>query len=153
MGFKPIARWSAALGGQDLHLVAGFQAVVERDQLAIDLRAAAAVADFGMHRVGKIDRRGAHRQVDDIAAWGENVHAVFKDVCFDAVHEFLGVLDILAPFHELAQPIDALLVMIVLAAFFLIQPMGGNTIFRRVMHFFRADLHFQRFTVGIDTEV
>ena len=73
------------------------------------------MTDIGVDVVGKVDRRGAGGQVDDIAARGEDVHPVLEDVGLHAVDEFLGVVDILAPFHQFAQPVDALFVLVVLA--------------------------------------
>ena len=41
-------------GGQDLHLIARLQHVVQTDQSAVDARATAAVADVGMNVIGEI---------------------------------------------------------------------------------------------------
>src|SRR4029079_16956971 len=60
---EPVARRAAlALGGQDLDDVARLQLVVERDDLRVDLRPDAAVAELGVDLVGEVERRRAGGQ-------------------------------------------------------------------------------------------
>ena len=56
---EPVARRAAFLGSDDLHGLAALERLVERQQVAIDLGAAAAVADIGMQPIGEVDRRGS----------------------------------------------------------------------------------------------
>ena len=60
-------RRRAAARRHDLDLVAVLQMVAQRHQPAVDLRADAGVADLAVHRIGEIDRRGAARQLDQLA--------------------------------------------------------------------------------------
>ena len=65
---QPVARRAAlALGGEHLDDVAGLELVVERDDLAVDLRADAAVADVGVDLVGEVQRRRAGGERLDLA--------------------------------------------------------------------------------------
>ena len=73
LGIEPVARRPALLGRDDLDLLAVLQRVVERHHRAVDARAAAAMAEVGVHRVGEIDRRRAARQVDDLALRRQHV--------------------------------------------------------------------------------
>lgn len=67
VGVQPVTARVAVLAGDDLHLLASLQAVVQRHDTAVDLRAAAVVADLGVHAVGKVQWRGAFGQVDGVA--------------------------------------------------------------------------------------
>ena len=58
---QPVATRLAGLGGQDLDAVAAAQLVVERHDAAVDLGAAAAMPDLGVHVVGEVERRRARR--------------------------------------------------------------------------------------------
>ena len=148
---EPVAAGAAVLGGEDFNLVAGFQLVIQGDQLAVDFRAAAAMADLGVDMVGKIDRGGTLRQVDDIAARGEDIDAVLEYVRLHAVHELRRVGDFLAPIHQPAQRVDALLVAFVdAAAFFFVAPVRGDAIFGVLVHLGGADLHLERFSIVIN---
>ena len=62
---QPVARRPALLGRSDLDALRVLQLVVERHHLAVDLGAAAAVAQVRVHVVGEVDRRGARGQVHD----------------------------------------------------------------------------------------
>src|SRR6478609_7291716 len=59
------ARWLALLRRDDVDLLAVLQHVVERHHLAVDARTAATVAEARVHRIRKVDRRRAVRQIDD----------------------------------------------------------------------------------------
>lgn len=67
VGVQPVAARAAVLAGNDLHLLAGLQAVVQRHDAPVDLGATAVVADLGMHPVGEVQRRRALGQVDGVA--------------------------------------------------------------------------------------
>ena len=60
-GVEPVAGRAAVLGRDDFDPLAGFQRRIERYQLAVDLGAAAAMAEVGVHPVGEIHRRRAGR--------------------------------------------------------------------------------------------
>nr|GFD24972.1 hypothetical protein [Tanacetum cinerariifolium] len=63
---QPVAARRAVLAGDDFDLFTGLQAVVERYDTAVDLRATAVVADFGVYAIGEVQRRRAFRQVDGV---------------------------------------------------------------------------------------
>ena len=85
----------AAAGGDDLDLVAVFQLVAQRDDLAVDLGADAVVADLAVHLVGEVDRRGAARQLDQVALGGEAEDLVAVQFQLGVVEEVLRALGIL----------------------------------------------------------
>ena len=76
LGVEPVARRAAGLGGDDLDALAAGERRVERHDVAVDPRAAAAVAEVGVQRVGEVDRRRARRQVDHPALRREHVDGV-----------------------------------------------------------------------------
>jgi uncharacterized protein YejL (UPF0352 family) len=63
---QPVAARRSVLAGDDLDLLAGLQAVVERHDAPVDLGATAVVADLGVHAVGEVQRRRALGQVDGV---------------------------------------------------------------------------------------
>src|SRR6185437_2742410 len=51
---EPVLRWRLRRGGDDFDRVAGFQSMLEGDDLSVDLRADALVPHVGVNGVGKI---------------------------------------------------------------------------------------------------
>ena len=74
-GQQPVAARFADLADHHLDPLAGPQLVVKGHDAAIDLGAAAAMSDVGMHAIGEIQRRGAGRQVDHLALRRQHVDA------------------------------------------------------------------------------
>ena len=64
LGVEPVHRRAALAHGDDLHRLAVLQRRLQRHHRAVDARAAAAVADVGVQRVGEVDRRAARGQLD-----------------------------------------------------------------------------------------
>src|SRR5262245_23787173 len=64
---EPVAARLVTRRRHDLDHVAVLNLVLQRDDLAVDFRADALVADLGMNRIGEVDRRGVARQLDDLA--------------------------------------------------------------------------------------
>src|SRR5206468_658153 len=65
---EPVLARQLARVGEDLDRVAVDELVAQRHELAVDLRARARIADLAMDRVGEVDRCGAYRQADHVAA-------------------------------------------------------------------------------------
>src|SRR3712207_4552862 len=107
---EPVARRAAVLvRGEDLDDVARAQLVVQRDDLAVDARADAAVADLRVDLVGEVQRRGAVRQRLDLALGREDEDLLVEEVDLQRLHELLGVLELLLPVEHVAQPLELLL--------------------------------------------
>src|SRR5699024_4336571 len=70
-GVEPVATRPALAGGKNLDLLSGLEAIGQRCDAAVDLGAAAAVANLGIHPVGEVDGRGVLGQIDDMAVGGE----------------------------------------------------------------------------------
>ena len=64
---QPVARRTPLLRRDDVDLLAVLEHVVERHHLAVDAGAPAAVPEPGVDVIGEVDRRGAARQIDDLA--------------------------------------------------------------------------------------
>ena len=136
------------LGGDDFDNIAVLQIVVDRCDPAVDLTSGHAVADSGMNAVGKVNRRRAGRQVDDIALRCEHEYLVREQVDLDRCDEVL-CLSVLLRFQQLADPCVSVLVALVRDALFVF-PMRRDAVFRHLMHLFRADLHFKRDSCAAD---
>ena len=152
VGVEPVAARRAVLAGDDLHLLAGLQAVAERHDASVDLGAAAVVADLGVHPVGEVQRRGAVGQVDGVAVRGEHVDAVRLDVDAQLLGQPADVAQLLVPFEHLAQPGDLLLVVagagVDVGA--LVQPVGADAQLGLLVHRLGADLHLQHLALRAD---
>ncbi|CPO62663.1 Uncharacterised protein [Bordetella pertussis] len=75
----------------DFDRVAAAELGAQRDELAIDLGGDRLVADVGMDGVGEIDRRGAARQGNDLAARGEDIDRVGEQVDLDVFEELARI--------------------------------------------------------------
>ena len=114
---------------------------------AVHPRAAAAVAEVGVQRVGEVDRRRAARQVDDLALRREDVDGVVERRLLRLLGPARPVGDLVAPGQQLAQPGD----LVVERAFrfdalpaFLVAPVRRDAELGLAVHLLGADLHFQR---------
>jgi hypothetical protein len=74
MNAEPVAAGGGVLLGDDLDRLTAAQGLVERDDTTIDLGAPAAIADLGMDGIGKIQGRGAARQIDDLGLGREHIN-------------------------------------------------------------------------------
>ena len=78
LGVEPVERRAAVLGGGHLDHLAALQRRVQRHHRAVDLGAAAAMAEIGVHGVGEVDRRRAGGELDDRGLRREDVDAVVE---------------------------------------------------------------------------
>src|SRR5438067_13150602 len=113
LGIEPVATGAdggPGFHGDDLDALAACEHVVERHHLAVDLRAATAVAEARMHGVGEIDRSRASRQVDYLALRREHVDRVSEKTRLELLQPFAGIGDRILPVEHLPEPADLLLV-------------------------------------------
>src|SRR5204863_6129729 len=104
---QPVARRAAlALAGEDLDDVAALELVVERDDLAVDARADAAMADLRVDLVGEVERRGPGRERLDLALRREDEDLLVEQVDLEVLHELFGVGELLLPVEHRAQPLE-----------------------------------------------
>ena len=121
---------------------------VERDEPPVDLGADALVPDVGVDAIGEVERRRAAGQLFDLALRREDVDLVLEDVGLERVDKLLRAAgDVLLPVHELAQPGDLGVELLVLAHAFLVAPVRGDAVFGHLVHLVRADLDLERPTV------
>ncbi len=140
------ARLVAGLG-HDLDDVAVAQRGTQRHDAAVHLGAHAGVADVGVDGVGEIDGRGVARQHDHFAARREGVDLFRVQVHFQGGHELAGILHVALPFHQVAQPGDALVVGGRTLAALLVLPVRRDAFFGDAVHLLGADLHLERLPV------
>ena len=150
---QPVLAGLVAGLGHDLHDVAVAQRRAQRHDAAVHLGAHAGVADIGVDGVGEIDGRGVARQHHHFAARREGVDLLGVEVHLQGGHELARVLHVALPFHQVAQPGDALIVGRRAFAAFLVLPVRGDALLGDAVHFLGADLHFERLPCGPTTEV
>src|SRR5512137_846919 len=78
VGIQPVAAGVTFARLQDLDLLAAREPVCERDHNSIDLGAAATVTHLGVNRIGKVERRGAKREVYDMTLRREHIDPIVK---------------------------------------------------------------------------
>ena len=152
VGVEPVAAGCTVLAGDDLHLLAGVQAVGQRHDAPVDLGAAAVVADLGVHAVGEVQRRGTLGQVDGMAVRGEHVDPVRLDIDLELLGQATDVAQLLVPLQHLAQPGHLLFVVVgaALGVGTLVLPVGTHAQLGLFMHGIGADLHLQHLAIRAD---
>ena len=100
-----------------------------------------------MDGVGKVDGGGAGGQGHDPALGGEDEDLVVKHIDFQGLDVFLGVRVLLA-FQKPPYPLKVLLRAG--AGALLVLPVGGNAVFRRLVHLPGADLHLKGNALSAD---
>ena len=89
--------------GDDLDHLGVPQRLAQRDDGAVGLGRQAVVADVGVDVVGEVDRRGAVRQLHDVALGREDVDRVAEQLALDLVEEVGGAGPRALPLLELAD--------------------------------------------------
>ena len=112
------------------------------------------MAEVRVHGVREIDRRGAARQVDDLALRREHVDGVGEEALLERGEPLARIGDGVLPVEHLPQPRDLLVERGIgalrLAAAFLVAPVRGDTVLGMLVHLEGADLHFERLVLGSD---
>src|SRR5574344_325626 len=145
----PVATGIGLLLGDDLDLIPGLQRVGEGDDAAIHLGADAAVPDHAVYLIGKVERRGPHRQVDHLALGGEDIDPILEHLGAQLVDQRARLDHVLLPGQQLAQPGNPLLVAGVLAGLpLLVLPVGRDPELGILVHLLGADLNFHRLAFG-----
>jgi hypothetical protein len=101
------------------------------------------VANLGVDGVGEVDGRGPAGQGLDLALGREAVDLLGIEVQLERVQELVGVLHLLLPLQQLAQPGEGLVVLVEPALPLLVLPVGGDALLRDAVHLARADLHLE----------
>ena len=143
VGVHPVAARVRLFLGDHLHLIAGLQRIGERHDAAVNLGAYAAVTDHAVDVIGKIERGGARRQVDDIPFRGEDVDSVLEHLTAQIFQQGAALGEILLPGEQLAQPLDLVFEGVGLAASlrpFLVAPVRRNAELGILMHLVGTDL-------------
>ena len=78
-------------GSDDFDLIAVGQLRRQRNEFVVNMCGNAAVADVGMHRVGKVDDRCTARQRQNPTLGGEHIDFVGEEIDLDVLKEFRRV--------------------------------------------------------------
>ena len=108
------------------------------------------VAEIGVHAVGEVERRGAARERQHLAARGEDVDLVRVEVHLERGHERARILDVLLPLEQLAQPHDVAVALARLGLALLVAPVGGDAFLGDQVHLAGADLHLEGLALVAD---
>ena len=106
------------------------------------------VADGGVDGVGKVDGRSPGGQVLDVAVRRKYVDLVGEHIHLEGGEEVLSV-GILLAFEKVSYPGEFLLVRLSRDAL-LILPVGGYSVFRRLVHLPRSYLHLEGYALSAD---
>ena len=103
---QPVTTRLAGLCRHDLDAIAAGQLVVERNDPAVDLGPAAAMADLGVDPVGEVQRGGTRRQVDHLPLRGQHIDAVLDQFGIEFVGErcLVGLDAVRGRLQQLAHP-------------------------------------------------
>src|SRR5688572_3494145 len=144
---RPGRIWRRALGGDDFDGLAVTKRRAQRNQPPIDLRRDAAVADVGVHGIGKVDTGRAARQAAYFALGREHVNLVREQVDLDALEKLLRATALL-DLDELLQPLArAIAVRAIARVARLVLPVRRDARLRNLVHVLGTDLHLDRHPV------
>ena len=99
-----------AARGDDFHLIAIFQHMAERHDLAIHLGANSGVTHLAMHFIGEVNGRRTARQFDQITLWREAKNPIAMQFKLGMFQEFLRLSGGFQDFEQIAHPRIALLI-------------------------------------------
>ena len=119
------------------------QLVVERHNLAVDLRAYCLVTYLRVYAVGEVDDGRAHGQVDRHTLGGHDYDVLGSKVGLDYADYLLDVVGGLLCLYDLTHPRETALHLVLAAYALLVLPVGGDTVFRGLVHIPRAYLHLE----------
>ncbi|RMN46324.1 hypothetical protein ALQ59_05621 [Pseudomonas syringae pv. apii] len=146
---QPCRVRTCAGGADNLDRGAALQRLGQWRQSTVDATGNAAVADIGMHCIGKIHCRGAFGQLHDPALGRENVDLVREQVDLDALDELQGVARALLHFQHALDPLPgagvSALGLLVITGF--VQPVRSDAVIGHLFHFACANLDFDRYAV------
>src|SRR5579859_591102 len=139
---KPVAAGLVAGLGEDFDDISRVQLVAQGDHASVDLGPDAGVSNLGMNAVGEVDGRSIARKDDNFSFGREGVDLFGIEIDLQRGEKFVGIADIALPLDHLAEPGEALLVLRGHGAVFVF-PVGGDALFRHLVHLFGADLDFE----------
>ena len=79
---EPVDGRVPLFGGNDFNALTVFQRRGQWHDLSFDFCAAATVAYAAVQGIGKVDGRGARRQGEDFAVWGQNINRIVEQFGF-----------------------------------------------------------------------
>src|SRR5258706_6610748 len=101
------------------------------------------MTDLRVNAVGEIDRGRHARKGHDLSLRSERVDLVRIEVDLDHFEELAGILRLLLPLEDVAEPRDALRLPASGPGLLLVLPVGCDTLLRDPMHLVRPDLYLE----------
>ena len=103
---EPVLGRRLRRGGDDLDRVAGFEAVLQRDDLAVDLGADAFVADVGVDGVGEIQRRRSVESWRTSPFGREDENVLGEEIDLDGLQKLVRIRKVLVPLEQAVDPLE-----------------------------------------------
>src|SRR5512139_2245634 len=147
---EPVAARRTFLDRDDLNALAVVEHGVERHHRTVDLGAAAAMTQIGVHGISEVHRRGTAVERHHPSLRSQHVDLVLEQLGPELFGEFAAVGDVVLPLQDAPEPGDLFLVLRVLPASFLVAPVRGYAELRVAVHVEGADLHLERAVLGAD---
>ena len=122
----------------DFHHIAIVQPGAQRHVAAIDLGPHRLRAEIGVHGESEINRRRALGQLEQRAFGRESENPVLIDCQLGVFEQLFGIMAGIDDLDQIAQPAHRAIGPVAL----LVGPVRGKAEFVRLIHFARADLHF-----------
>ena len=141
---QPFRLRKLLLGGDDFHLVAVVEGLVDGGDVVVDFRADAVVSEVGVQSVGEVKHGGTLRKCLHVALGGEDVDLFQTEVETHLAEEVQGVgIFAVEDLAGAQQPVLQALVHVRVGAFsvVLVVVVRGETFFGNLVHPFGADLH------------
>src|SRR5438552_3302124 len=139
---QPVPRRLGLRAREHLDRVAVAERPVQRRDPSVHARAVAMLPHFGVHHEREIDRRCTFGQALDVPLGRKDEDLVLVEIDLQELEEFLRAMRVLLQLDQLPEPRQVMIELVGGLAVFLVEPMRGDTIFRRAMHIARADLDF-----------
>ena len=112
----------------------------------VDLRTHRLRAQIGVHCKGEIDRRRTLGQLEQSALRGEGEDAILVDRHARMLEQLFGIVAGIDDLDQVAQPADLAVRLVAL----FVGPMRSEAEFVRLVHFSRANLHFDTHRLAVD---
>ena len=96
-----------------------------------------------MDAIGKVNRRRAAGQIDDLALGREDEDFIAEQIDLERLDKLLGVARVVLPVQNLPQPVQLVVQAVRCLLALLVAPVRRNAVFRNAVHLVSANLHLK----------
>ena len=138
---QPVAAGFRLTRCNNLDFVTVLNFVGQRHYAAVDLGAAASMADLSVYVISKVERCGAGGHLGDVTFRADRIYAILENVVTNLVEQFVTLV---RWFEHVSDETDLLIEGRFRRTAFLVAPVRCNTEFCLSVHIVCAYLHFNR---------